>query len=60
MTTAEYAVGTLGAATCGAVLLQLGTDGWFLEQVRELFAQALGPRTLLELLRHGRPFSPIG
>lgn len=58
-TTAEYAVGTLGAVTCGAVLLQLGTDGWFLDRLRELVLHSLGPSTLLELLRHGRPFTPV-
>lgn len=58
-TTAEYAVGTLGAATCATVLLHLGTDGWFLDRVVEVLQQALDPRTLPELLRHGRPFTPL-
>lgn len=40
MATAEYAVGTLGAATIGAVLIHLaGTDG-FLDLLRDLFRRA--------------------
>ncbi|MCR4513656.1 DUF4244 domain-containing protein [Aeromicrobium sp. 50.2.37] len=60
MTTAEYAVGTLGAATCAAVLVHLGADGWFFEQLREIFVRALDPTTLVEHLRRGRPWTPIG
>ncbi|MGQ2913042.1 DUF4244 domain-containing protein [Aeromicrobium sp.] len=59
MTTAEYAVGTLGAATCAAVLVHLGADGWFFDQLREVFARALDPTTLVEHLRRGRPWTPI-
>lgn len=59
MTTAEYAVGTLGAATCAAVLVHLGADGWFFDQLREIFARALDPTTLVEHLRRGRPWTPI-
>ena len=58
--TAEYAVGTLGAATCAAVLVHLGADGWFFEQLREIFVRALDPTTLVEHLRRGRPWTPIG
>ncbi|MCX6408499.1 MAG: DUF4244 domain-containing protein [Propionibacteriales bacterium] len=58
-TTAEYAVGTLGAVTCAVVVLRLGTDGWFLDHVSALLRQALEPRSLLELLWHGRPFVPL-
>ncbi|MDR6117136.1 hypothetical protein QE370_000320 [Aeromicrobium sp. SORGH_AS981] len=58
-TTAEYAVGTLGAVTCAAVLLRLGADGWFLDHVAALLRRALEPRSLLELLWHGRPFAPL-
>ncbi|RYJ07453.1 MAG: DUF4244 domain-containing protein [Actinomycetales bacterium] len=57
--TAEYAVGTLGAATCAAVLVHLGADGWFFDQLREVFARALDPTTLVEHLRRGRPWTPI-
>lgn len=60
MTTAEYAVGTLGAATCAAVLVRLGGDGWFFDQLREIFVRALDPSTLVEHLRRGRPWTPIG
>lgn len=59
MTTAEYAVGTLGAATCAAVLVHLGADGWFFDQLREIFVRALDPTTLVEHLRRGRPWTPI-
>jgi hypothetical protein len=58
-TTAEYAVGTLGAVTCSVVLLRLGTDGWFLDHVAALLRTALEPRSLLELLWHGHPFAPL-
>lgn len=34
VTTAEYAVGTVGAATIAAVLVHLAGDGTFLELVR--------------------------
>jgi hypothetical protein len=59
MTTAEYAVGTLGAVTCAAVLVRLGTDGWFLDELRELFQRALDPVALVEHLRRERPWSPL-
>lgn len=58
-TTAEYAVGTLGAATCAAVLVRLGVDGWFLDQLRELFVRALDPVALVEHLRRTAPWSPL-
>lgn len=60
MTTAEYAVGTLGAATCAAVLVRLGADDWFLDHLREVFVRALDPVGLVELLRRGRPWTPLG
>ncbi|WP_370186758.1 DUF4244 domain-containing protein [Aeromicrobium sp.] len=58
-TTAEYAVGTLGAVTCAAVLLRLGADDWFLDHVAALLRRALEPRSLLELLWRGHPFAPL-
>lgn len=58
-TTAEYAVGTLGAATCAAVLVRLGADDWFLDQLRELFVRALDPVALVEHLRRTAPWSPL-
>ncbi len=50
-TTSEYAVGTLGAATCGAVLLSLARSDWFPDLLEELLRGALEPFTLVELLR---------
>jgi hypothetical protein len=55
MTTAEYAVGTLGAVTCAAVLVRLGSDGWFLDELRDLVVRALDPVALVEHLRRERP-----
>lgn len=60
MTTAEYAVGTLGAATCAAVLVRLGADGWMFDQLREIIVRALDPTTVIELLHRGRPWTPLG
>ena len=37
MTTAEYAVGTLGACTVGGVLVKIGQSDWFGELVRDVF-----------------------
>lgn len=36
MTTAEYAVGTLGACTVGGVLVKVGQSEWFGELVRDV------------------------
>ncbi len=58
-TTAEYAVGTLGAVTCAAVLLRLGTDGWFLDELRDLLVRALDPVALVEHLRRVRPWTGL-
>lgn len=49
MTTAEYAVGTVGACGLAAVLVHLGADDWFLDLVRDLLAGALDPRSLVDL-----------
>lgn len=36
MTTAEYAVGTLGACTVGGVLVKIGQSEWFGDLVRDV------------------------
>lgn len=36
MSTAEYAVGTLGACTIGGVLVKIGQSEWFGELVRDV------------------------
>lgn len=36
MTTAEYAVGTLGACTVGGVLVKVGQSEWFGDLVRDV------------------------
>jgi hypothetical protein len=41
MTTAEYAVGTLGACTLALVLHQLATDGYWFDHVVTIFERAL-------------------
>lgn len=50
-TTAEYAVGTLGAATCGAVLISIASSAWFPDLLEQLLRGALEPFTLVEVLR---------
>ncbi len=44
MTTAEYAVGTLGACTIGLVVHQLATDGVWIDQIVEVIRRALAWR----------------
>ncbi len=36
MTTAEYAVGTLGACTVGGALVKIGQSEWFGDMVRDV------------------------
>lgn len=36
MSTAEYAVGTLGACTIGGVLVKIGQSDWFGDLVRDV------------------------
>lgn len=36
MTTAEYAVGTLGACTVGGVLVKIGQSEWFGDLVKDV------------------------
>lgn len=56
--TAEYAVGTLGACTMALVLYRLCVDGYFLEQLGEIIRQALQWRDILDHLH--RPGMPLG
>ena len=39
MSTAEYAVGTVGACTVGGVLVKIGQSEWFGEMVREVITK---------------------
>ncbi len=39
MSTAEYAVGTVGACTVGGVLVKIGQSEWFGEMVREIITK---------------------
>jgi hypothetical protein len=49
-TTAEYAVGTLGAASLASVLMFLGIDAWYADLLWDLVRQALDPGRLLDHL----------
>lgn len=42
MTTAEYAVGTVGACTIGGVLVKVGQSEWFGEIVKGLIEKIPG------------------
>lgn len=39
MSTAEYAVGTVGACTIGSVLVKVGQSDWFGELVRDVIGK---------------------
>ena len=39
MTTAEYAVGTLGACTVGGVLVKIGQSEWFGDLIKEVLGR---------------------
>lgn len=39
LTTAEYAVGTLGACTIGGVLVEVGRSDWFGNLVQDVIGQ---------------------
>lgn len=39
MSTAEYAVGTVGACTVGGVLVKIGQSEWFGDMVREIITK---------------------
>jgi hypothetical protein len=60
MSTAEYAIGTLGAVLIAAFLFKLGLDdSWFFEELKKIIERALEPGRLLDLLRDG-PWFGIG
>lgn len=50
MSTAEYAVGTVGACTVAGVLVHLGGQDWFVDLIRSILEGALSPRGLLDLV----------
>lgn len=47
-TTAEYAVGTLGAVSLAAILIRIGVDPWFAEFIGDVIRDALDPGLLLD------------
>jgi hypothetical protein len=49
-TTAEYAVGTLGAVSLASILIALGIDPWFARLLWDLVRDALDPTLLLDHL----------
>ena len=49
-TTAEYAVGTLGAASLASVLIWLGIDPWYAELLWSLVRDGLDPGVLVDHL----------
>ena len=49
-TTAEYAVGTLGAVSLAAILISLGVDPWYAELLGDIVRDALDPGRLLDHL----------
>jgi len=49
-TTAEYAVGTLGAVSLASILISLGVDPWFAHLFWDLMRDALDPTLLLNHL----------
>ena len=49
-TTAEYAVGALGAVSLASILIALGVDAWYAELVWDLVRQALDPGLLIDHL----------
>ncbi|WP_375000974.1 DUF4244 domain-containing protein [Aeromicrobium sp. CTD01-1L150] len=53
MSTAEYAVGVVGACTIAGALVHLGGSDWFIDLIREIFSRALDPRFLVDLLGLG-------
>lgn len=60
MSTAEYTVGTLGAAFVAVCLVKLGLDGgWLFEELKRVIERALEPGRLLEIVEDG-PWFGIG
>lgn len=49
-TTAEYAVGTLGAVSLAAILIHLGVDPWYADLISDVIRDALDPGLLLDHL----------
>ena len=49
-TTAEYAVGTLGAVSLAAILIHLGVDSWYADLISDVIRDALDPGLLLDHL----------
>ena len=49
-TTAEYAVGTLGAVSLAAILIHMGVDPWYAELMADVIRDALDPGLLLDHL----------
>ena len=49
-TTAEYAVGTLGAVSLAVILIHLGFDPWYAELMADVMRDALDPGLLLDHL----------
>ena len=49
-TTAEYSVGTLGAASLAALLIYFGVDSWYAELLWNLVRDGLDPNLLLKHL----------
>jgi hypothetical protein len=49
-TTAEYAVGTLGAVSLAAILIHLGVDPWYADLISDVVRDALDPGLLLDHL----------
>jgi hypothetical protein len=48
MSTAEHAVGTLGACSLAVVLYRLGTDGYWLDRLADIVRAALAWRNILD------------
>jgi len=49
-TTAEYAVGTLGAVSLASILIALGVDPWYAELLWDIVRKALEPGLLIDHL----------
>jgi hypothetical protein len=52
MSTAEHAVGTLGACSLAVVLYRLGTDGYWLDRLADIVRAALAWRNILDGAPH--------
>ncbi|HSI26331.1 MAG TPA: DUF4244 domain-containing protein [Aeromicrobium sp.] len=54
--TAEYAVGTLAAASIAVTLIHIGTEGWLTEHLWGLIREALRPGVFREQLEQMTPW----